>query len=109
VSAEFGDVVMVAGGTYTGKPRPALIFQNSTKPTGESAIVIPFTTAFNPEIPYRISVEATQLNGLKKNCYLEVEKLGAIRKSWIGEKVGVLSPNLLSEAVTMAHKLMSPQ
>lgn len=108
MSTQFGDVVTVAGGTYTGKPRPVLVFQNSTKPTGESVIVIPFTTTINPDIPYRIPVEATQSNGLKKDCYLEVEKLGAIRQSWIGQKVGVLSPALLSETVTMAHRLMSP-
>jgi len=108
VSAVFGDIVLAAGGTYSAKPRPVLIFQNDTWPTGESTIVVPFTSQENVGAHYRIAVTPTAENGLDKACWLEVDKLGAIRTSWLGPSVGRLEGEPLRACVALAHQLLAP-
>jgi len=109
VTLQYGDVVLAAGGVYTGKPRPVLVFQNGLAVTGESVIVIPFTTVDSALSEYRVPCQATECNGLRKNCYLEIDKLGAIRASWLGERVGTLELELLEQARYLACRLMSPE
>ena len=108
MNAGFGDIVLAAGGTYSSKPRPVLVFQNATHPTGDSIVVIPFTTETNPAMFYRVPVPATTANGLDRDCWLEVDKVSAIRVSWIGPAVGRLEPQLVAQAIAFAHQLMSP-
>jgi len=105
---EFGDIVLAAGGTYTSKPRPVLVFQNSQHPTGSSVVVIPFTSISADDIVYRIPCIASRANGLSKDCFLEVDKLGAIKSDWVRKKVGELEPKLVELAQTMACQLLSP-
>lgn len=107
VKATFGDIALAAGGPYSSKPRPVLVFQNQSFPTGDSTIVIPFTTSPNPRIHWRLRVRATPDNGLSKDCWLEADKVSAIRSEWVGPAVGVLEPALLEQATALAQKLMS--
>jgi mRNA interferase MazF len=108
VKAAFGDIVTAAGGGYTGKPRPVLVFQNQSIPTGESVIVIPLTSAANPAVSPRLAVDPTARNGLDRRCFLEVDKLSAIRSDWLGAHVGRLEEEPLAQAVELAHQLLSP-
>ncbi|MCL2490610.1 MAG: type II toxin-antitoxin system PemK/MazF family toxin [Propionibacteriaceae bacterium] len=105
---QFGDVVLAAGGTYSSKPRPVLVFQNQLAPTGDSTVVIPFTSENNPAIPYRVAVSPTEQNGLDRPCWLEVDKVSAIRTSWLGETVGVLEEQSQMEAIGLSRRLLSP-
>lgn len=108
VSAEFGNIALAAGGTYSSKPRPVLIFQNSAFSTGESTVVIPFTSEENPDIYYRVPVSATNGNGLGRDCWLEIDKVSAIRTSWLGPTIGKLEMGPLTQAVELSRQLMSP-
>jgi mRNA interferase MazF len=103
---EFGAIVIVSGGAYTSKPRPVLVFQNEEFYTGESLIVIPFTTTSNEEIKTRIAISQTEQNGLDRDCFLEVDKLSAINTAHIGETVGMLETDLLDKAKSFARKLL---
>jgi mRNA interferase MazF len=102
-----GDIVLVAGGTYTTKPRPVLILQNLKYRTGESIIVIPFTSAANPEVDTRISVSPTPENGLDRNCFLEIDKISAIKSTYIGKRIGRLENEALRKTLSIAVKLIS--
>lgn len=105
----FGDIVLAAGGSYSSKPRPVLVFQNSNFPTGESVIVVPFTSFDDPSAHYRVSVSPTQANGLEIHCWLEVDKVSAIRQTWIGRKIGHLETEELELTIDLARQLMSQE
>jgi mRNA interferase MazF len=92
-----GDIVMVAGGAYTSKPRPVLIIQKSKAYTGDSLVVIPFTSVKKDSIVYRVPVMPTKSNGLDRNCYLEIDNVSAIKASSIGKQVGKLEGTTLNK------------
>jgi len=108
VTLKFGDVVVAAGGPYTSKPRPVVVFQNFAFPTGKSVVVIPLTSQDNPNVHYRVAVKPSSGNGLDRDCWLEVDKVSALRTSWIGPTIGTLEPGILKQADALARKLMSP-
>jgi mRNA-degrading endonuclease toxin of MazEF toxin-antitoxin module len=103
-----GEITLVAGGPYTSKPRPVLIFQNPEYHTGSSVIVVPFTSADNKVIDTRIAVKPTSANGLDRACFLELDKMSAIDAAYLGKSVGNLEKTTLDKAVRMAIELISP-
>ncbi|MDR0285462.1 MAG: type II toxin-antitoxin system PemK/MazF family toxin, partial [Propionibacteriaceae bacterium] len=76
--------------------------------TGESTIVVPFTSQDNASTHYRIAVRPTTANGLDRLCWLQVDKLGAIRTSWLARTIGRLDAESLSRCRLLAAELMSP-
>jgi mRNA-degrading endonuclease toxin of MazEF toxin-antitoxin module len=106
VSYAFGEIVLVAGGTYTSKPRPVLVFQKTGAYTGESVLVIPFTTTRNAEIETRIAITPTVRNGLDRDCFLEVDKLSAIKAAHIGGTVGVLEEKVIADVKVVVRELL---
>ncbi|MCL2324170.1 MAG: type II toxin-antitoxin system PemK/MazF family toxin [Actinomycetia bacterium] len=104
---QWGDVVTIAGGTYTSKPRPVVFFQDPKFDTGDSAIVIPLTSYPVEGNELRIPVEPTTTNGLDRSCYLEVDKLSAVRAGWLGAKIGHLDKAVTDAAREAAHKLLA--
>jgi mRNA interferase MazF len=105
---KYGDIVLVAGGAYTSKPRPVLVVQNQKFKTGDSVIVVPFTSVDNPDIDTRIAVSSSPRNGLDRSCFLEIDKLSAVRSSYIGDCIGTLENTLLNEVHSKVVELLSP-
>lgn len=103
VKHERGDVVSVAGGTYASKPRPVLILQGTAHYTGDSVVVIPFTSVANDDIDFRIEIKPSKTNGLDKLCYLEIDKISSIRISAIGKRIGRLE----DISIVKAEKLLA--
>jgi mRNA interferase MazF len=101
-----GDIVIVASGPYSSKPRPVLIVQNDNLRTGNSIVVIPFTSFANQDIDLRIEVQKSKANGLQKTSYLEVDKISAIRQSAIAEICGKLSPQQMNKVTQAMSKLL---
>lgn len=86
-----GEIWTVAGGgSYTGKPRPAVIVQDDRFDT-DSVTVCPFTTDPTDAPLIRLLVEASESNGLRESCRLMVDKLMTVRRSNLGELIGVLA------------------
>jgi mRNA interferase MazF len=104
---KYGDVVLVAGGTYTSKPRPVLVFQSNITKTDDSVIIIPFTSVDNTDIQTRVKISPTAQNGLDRKCFLEVEKISAIKKANIGKSIGTLEHIHIDEALSIAIKLIT--
>jgi mRNA interferase MazF len=108
VTLAYGEIVTVAGGTYTSKPRPVLVLQNPSFDTGNSVIVAPFTSVRNDDISPRLPVSPSNRNGLDRECYIELDKLSAIGVATIGKSVGHLESDLLFRVTEAAIKLVSP-
>ena len=86
-----GEIWTVSGfGDYYGKPRPMVILQDHAFKKLDSVTLCGFTT--NPtEAPlFRLMVEPSAKNGLEKRCYIMVDKIQAVRKDKIGQKIGEL-------------------
>lgn len=85
-----GEVWTVAGGTeYTGKPRPALIVQDDRFDT-DSLTICPFTTDPTEAPLFRLSITPSPTNGLREASQLMVDKLTTVRRSRLGNQLGVL-------------------
>ena len=105
---EPGDIVTAAGGPYSGKPRPVLVVQNPTVLTGDSVVVMPFTSAANPSVDLRLAVQPTEANGLDRPCFVEIDKVSAIRTDAIGTRVGRLDDTAVAEVISRVRRLLSP-
>jgi mRNA interferase MazF len=87
-----GEIWTGAGGAdYAGKPRPFLIVQDDDFSGTASIMAAGFTTYDIKAEIFRIEVEPTSKNGLYEPCRLMVDKLAAIPKSKLGERIGSLS------------------
>ena len=105
---KYGEIVTAFGGAYSSKPRPVLIIQNPKFATGSSVIIMPFTSMQNEDITTRITVEPSKLNGLDRDCFVEVDKISAIKVSAIGPSIGQLEAGKLAEVTAWAVSLISP-
>lgn len=84
------EIWTVAGGTdYTGKPRPAVIVQDDRFDT-DSVTVCPFTTDPTEAPLFRLSIVPSPTNGLRDPSQLMVDKLTTVRRSRLGDQLGVL-------------------
>jgi mRNA interferase MazF len=77
------------GADYTGKPRPAVIVQDDHFDT-DSVTICPFTTDPTDAPLFRLLVEPDQGNGLAAPSRIMVDKVTTVRRTRIGERVGVL-------------------
>jgi mRNA interferase MazF len=79
-----------ARGPYTGKPRPVVILQDDRFDATASITVCPFTT--NPvEAPLlRLTIDASEDNGLEQPSQLMVDKVTTVPRSSLGEPLGKL-------------------
>jgi mRNA interferase MazF len=79
-----------ARGTYTGKPRPVVVLQDDRFDATASITVCPFTT--NPvEAPLlRLPIDPSDDNGLEQPSQLMVDKVTAVPRSSLGERLGRL-------------------
>jgi mRNA interferase MazF len=85
-----GDIVLaVARGDY-GKPRPAVIVQSDLfNPTHASLLVCLLTTELINAPLFRLPMEATPANGLRETSQIMVDKLLALPRERIRERIGI--------------------
>jgi mRNA interferase MazF len=87
-----GEIWTVAGGpAYAGKPRPAVIVQDDRFDANDSIIVCPLTTDLTPAPIFRLPVPPTAETGLRGPCRLMVDKLTAVPRKRLGQRVGSLA------------------
>lgn len=80
----------VAGGTdYSGKPRPAVVVQDDRFDT-DSVTICPFTNDPTEAPLFRLSITPSPTNGLRDASQLMVDKLTTVRRSRLGDYLGVL-------------------
>lgn len=87
-----GDIyVAAARGAYTGKPRPVVIIQDNRFDATGSIMVCPLTTSKVDAPLIRLPVSADDLTGLAVPSWLMVDKITAVPKTNLGERLGRLS------------------
>lgn len=86
-----GDIVLVAGGVYASKPRPAVVVQDDLFSGTDSLTVCPFTTTVVDAPLLRMGVPSDESSGIDASSYVMIDKLTTVRRGNIGEKVGFLT------------------
>ena len=91
-----GDVVTVALAGDFGKPRPALVVQaDFFNETHASTTVLPITSTIVDAPLFRITLDPSPGNGLKKVSQIMVDKAVTVRRQRIGKVIGALGGDTL--------------
>jgi mRNA interferase MazF len=90
------DIYTTTGGTYSTKPRPAVIIQALAFDDFDSLTVIPMTT-IEVNSDFRIRIEPSQENNLGKTGFVMIDKLTTIKKSGLGEYIGHIEDRYIDE------------
>ena len=93
-----GDIVLcVIAGDY-GKPRPAVIVQANLFNVEHPSIALLPITSYLIETPlFRIPIQATKANGVTRHSQVMVDKITAVRRDHIRERIGKISPSMLTK------------
>ena len=87
-----GEIWTIAGGSdYAGKPRPAVVVQDDAFDATESITICAFTTDETEAPLFRIRIEPTERNGLRRQSQLMVDKITTVPKTKIGSRIGSLN------------------
>jgi mRNA interferase MazF len=94
-----GTVVTVASpGVYSGKPRPAVVVQADRWLQAHPSVTLcPLTSTLMEAPLVRIAVDPSPRNGLRKTSQLMVDKLFTVPIQALGDVVGQLEPQVLTE------------
>ncbi|KAA0593771.1 mRNA interferase MazF [Azospirillum lipoferum] len=85
-----GDLVTVALQGDYGKPRPALVIQSDLFDGHPSVTILPITSELVEAPLFRLSVDPTPGNGLRKRSQVMVDKVQTIARDKTGEPFGRL-------------------
>jgi mRNA interferase MazF len=97
-----GDIVLVAPPGDYGKPRPAVVIQSDRMRATDSLLLALMTSALEDAPIYRLQVEPSSGNSLKRASQIMIEKILAMPKHKIGQVIGRLS---LDELVALNSML----
>lgn len=86
-----GDLVTIALQGAYGKPRPALIIQSDLFAEHPSVTILPVTGELRNTPLFRISVNPTETNGLRKISQIMTDKVQTVPREKIGEVFGHLA------------------
>jgi mRNA interferase MazF len=107
-----GEIWTVAGiGDYTGKPRPVVILQSDRFDATSSLTICPLTSDTADLHLFRIEIEPTLTNGLRRTSRIMADKISTVPRSKLGLKVGRLDPegiSRLDRAVILFLGLLEP-
>lgn len=85
-----GELWTAAGGeAYAGKPRPVLILQDDRFDATDSITVCPLTSDPTSAL-FRVRVEPSPGNGLRKRSFVMTDKILSLPKSLVRDRVGRL-------------------
>ncbi|MGH9810108.1 MAG: type II toxin-antitoxin system PemK/MazF family toxin [Terriglobia bacterium] len=86
-----GDVVTVAAAGDYGKPRPAVIVQTDAFPKNHASVVVCQLTSELADAPdFRVTIDPSPENGLRRTSQVMADKPVTIRRERIGQKIGRL-------------------
>ena len=85
-----GEIWMVSGGGYAGKPRPAVIVQDDRFDATASVTLCVFTSEETDAPLFRPVVAPSPFNGLRSVSRLMVDKVTTVPRDKLGERIGDL-------------------
>lgn len=84
------DIVTVAAPGDYGKPRPALVIQSDTFDTLSSVTLCLITSTLLDAPVFRITVDPSPGNGLRRISQIQVDKVTTVARTRIGGVIGRL-------------------
>jgi|SRR5579863_5167645 len=91
-----GDIVICALQGDSGNPRPAVVVQSDLfSATHPSVTICQVTSEFIDAPLFRISIDPSANNGLKKPSQIMIDKIQSAARAKIGKVVGKLEPGQL--------------
>ena len=90
-----GDLVTVAISGDYGKPRPALVIQSDLFDVHPSVTVLPVTSELRGTPLFRVRVEPSNDNGLRKTSEIMVDKAQTVLRERVGDPIGRLDDETL--------------
>jgi mRNA interferase MazF len=91
-----GDLVTVALQGDLGKPRPALIIQSDLFDDHPSVTILPVTSELRDVPLFRIQIEPSDTNGLRKPSQVMIDKPQSVAREKIGKTFGHLDDKTMS-------------
>ena len=89
---KWGEIWTVAGGKdCAGKPRLVVILQDDRFDMTDSITECAFTTDPTDAPLFRLLIKSSEINGLRADCRLMVDKVTTVPKTKIGAYVGRLA------------------
>lgn len=85
-----GDLATVALQGDYGKPRPAVVIQSDWLSGTDSILICPLTSTLRDAPLYRLTVEPSVGNGLSRVSQVMVDKIFAVRRDKLGQRLGRL-------------------
>jgi mRNA interferase MazF len=74
-----------------GKPRPAVVVQTDALPAEHASVVVcQMTSEFSEASDFRVTVDPTELNGLRIRSQVMADKPVTIRRERLGRRIGQL-------------------
>jgi len=92
-----GDLVTIAMQGDFGKPRPALVIQSDLFNALATVTVLPLTGTLVSAPLFRITVQPSAGNGLKRPSQVMVDKAMTVKRDKIGQAFGHIDANSLVE------------
>ncbi len=90
---KWGDILLVVSPGDYGKPRPAVVVQRSDLNDAASSVLVCLITSDCIDAPdLRIDVVPSSANGLRRSSQIMVEKIVALRRDRLRERIGRLTP-----------------
>jgi mRNA interferase MazF len=85
-----GDLVTIALSGDYGKPRPALVIQSDLFEAHPSITVLPVTSKLRETPLFRVRVEPSGENGLRKVSDIMIDKTQSVARDRVGSVIGRL-------------------
>jgi mRNA interferase MazF len=87
-----GDIWTAASGgqAYAGKPRPVVILQDDRFDATDSITVCPLTSDPTSARLFRVRIDPSLSNGLRKRSYVMTDKIVSVPKACLRDRVGHL-------------------
>ena len=92
-----GEIWTLQDRNYAAKARPVVIVQNDSYNSFDSVILCLLTSYDSSDISTRVAITACRENGLVKNSYVMTDKIVTVRKDMLGELIGVLTEEDMSQ------------
>lgn len=87
-----GEIITVAPPGDSGKLRPALVIQSDRFAETRSVTVLPISSMLIDAPLFRITVDPTPENGLRKRSQIMVDKALSVKRDKAGGPIGQLAP-----------------
>jgi mRNA interferase MazF len=86
-----GEIWVIAGGNYAGKPRPGIVIQDDSLSALHSVTVIPLTSHESDSGRIRVSISLEKPDGLTITSFAQVDKIMTVKAANVSKRIGALS------------------